>query len=75
MNEWEMKNGIIKSLQQKVTIGTSREITTEYAQSTNQTKITDKAKINGKDTETKLTKTGMTIVTLSTNKGLLDVKY
>lgn len=72
--EWKFENGIIKSLSQEVHIKDVREIEAKYKQSTNETKIIDEVE-GGESKKIKLSKSGIAVVTVTTDKGQLLVGY
>jgi pimeloyl-ACP methyl ester carboxylesterase len=74
--EWEIKNnGTLKSFSQDVRIRGVRRVTSDYSSSKNETKIVDRIREDGEKSVTKTTKTGVDIVALSTNTGILGVTY
>lgn len=74
MYEWKFKNDILKSLSQEVHVKNTREIEAKYKQSTNETKIIDEVE-GGESKKMKLSKSGIAVVNVTTDKGQLLVVY
>lgn len=73
--EWGLnKDGTIKQLIQNVLIKNTRIVTSEYNSEKNETKISDKGKEEDKEV-TKSTKSGVVVLTTSTQIGVVGVQY
>ncbi|MDO8572514.1 MAG: NosD domain-containing protein [bacterium] len=72
--EWKFKNDILKSLSQEIHLKDMRKIETKYKQAINETKIVDEVE-EGKSKKIKISKPGIAVVTVMTDKGQLLVGY
>ena len=74
--KWELnKNGTIKELEQDVIVKNTRRVSAKYESKKNETKITDKEKEDGDKRNVKSIKSGLVVLTISTQNSVVDVQY